>query len=1039
LSAYFSYVDERNLRYGETDDGLRYSIGAAGTAVEFRILGPLEVINDSEHLELHGARQHIVVAMLSLSANRPVTMNRLLEAVYGEDLPPTARSQVQISISSLRKLFASCGQDAVISTHAGSYAIRVGARELDAERFTELLAGAREARDTGNLDLAVARYRDAARLWRGPALDGIDSQLVRSAASRLDEARISSSEDRITLELELGRHHELVSELTELVEEYPLREALRNQLMLALYRCDRMAEALQVYRDTRRTMIEELGIEPGERLHQLEYAILTADPALDLPPRPATIRPDREHIPSLMPADIADFTGREEQVARIARHLVGTSEQQVRLAVPVILVVGKGGVGKTTLAVHAAHTVSDHFADGRLYADLHGAGSHPVSPTQVLERFIRAFGVPGTQIPDGVDERAEMYRNLLADRRILVVLDDAASESQVTPLLPGSASAGVIVTSRNRLTGIAGVIPVEVDVFAAEKSVDLLGRIAGVARVRSQSVAAAAVAAHCGHLPLALRIAGARLAARPHWGVQHLADRLTSEANRLDELRHGEMGIRPSISLTYDSTNECARRLFRRLALLDMPVFSGWLSGALLDIPVADAEELLDDLVNAQLIDVERAGAGAGLDSQYRFHDLIRVFARERLAAEEPVAERQAALKRALGALLFLSEAARSSYYGGDYARLESNAPRWPLPARLVEHLVSDPLSWYDRERGALVAGVRQAAQAGFVELCWTLASSAVPLFESRVYLDDWRTTHDIALSAVRKANHVRGEAAMLYHLGSLHTTLLRFDQASAELAMAAQIFQEVGDDRGFAHATFHLASIDRLSGRLDEATSRYQQALAIFRTSADDVATASVLHGLAQVKLERNEAGAAMELLSEALRLCQTTGYPRLEAQVMLRLGEACLLTEQPGHAAGTFERVLAIATEIGDVIGASYALQGVGVAATRQGDFDRARDALKRAAQLADSVGERMAEARAQIGMSELELVSGNARQAALLAQHSSSVFERMNAPLYQARALSLLSDAHAAMGDAGAAAAAAMEAAALRLKLGSEDPAG
>jgi tetratricopeptide (TPR) repeat protein len=211
-------------------------------------------------------------------------------------------------------------------------------------------------------------------------------------------------------------------------------------------------------------------------------------------------------------------------------------------------------------------------------------------------------------------------------------------------------------------------------------------------------------------------------------------------------------------------------------------------------------------------------------------------------------------------------------------------------------------------------------------------------------------------------------QADLVKILGSLHTTLLRFDQASAELAMAAQIFQEVGDDRGFAHATFHLASIDRLSGRLDEATSRYQQALAIFRTSADEVATASVLHGLAQVKLERNEAGAAMELLSEALRLCQTTGYPRLEAQVMLRLGEACLLTEQPGHAAGTFERVLAIATEIGDVIGASYALQGVGVAATRQGDFDRARDALKRTAQLADSVGERMAEARAQIGMSEL-----------------------------------------------------------------------
>jgi DNA-binding SARP family transcriptional activator/Tfp pilus assembly protein PilF len=1002
--------------------------------VEFRILGPLEVACGSGRLELHGARQQIVVAMLLLNPNRPVGMDRLLEAVYGEDLPPTARSQVQISISALRRLFATGGPDGIISTRAGGYAIRVGDGELDAERFDELLADARQAHDSGNLDLAVARFRDAVRLWRGPALEGIDSQLVRAAASRLDEMRVSASEDRITLELELGRHHELIGELTELVREYPLREALRSQLMLALYRCDRMAEALQVYRDTRCTMIEELGIEPGERLQELERAILTSDPALDPPSAQVTARAARERAPSLLPADIADFTGREEQVSRIAQHLVGTGEQ-VRRAVPVLAVVGKGGVGKTTLAVHAAHAIADQFPDGQLFADLHGAGAHPVSPMRVLERFIRAFGVVGAQIPEGADERAEMYRNLIADRRILVVLDDAASESQVLPLLPGSATAGVIISSRSRLTGIAGVLRIEVDVLAADKSVDLLARIAGVARVREQSAAAAAVAAHCGHLPLALRIAGARLAARPHWSVQQLAERLSNEANRLDELRHGEMGIRPSILLTYEGASKQARKLFRRLAVLDMRVFSGWLGAALLDQPLAVAEDLLDDLVNAQLIEV--AGSGVGLDSQYRFHDLIRVFARERLAAEDPVAERRAALERALGGLLYLSEAARSSYYGGDYARLRSSALRWALPGRLVEALADDPLAWYDRERAALVAGVRQAAQAGFVELCWSLASSAVPLFESRAYLDDWRETHDIALEAVRKAHDVRGEAVMLYHLGSLHTTQLRFDQAFDELATAARLFAEVRDDQGIAHATFHLASIDRLTGRLDDAADRYQQAVAVFRTSGDDVATASVLHGLAQVQLERSEPAEAMQLLSEALRLCQATRYARLEAQVLHRLGEAYLQTGEPGRAAETFERVLAITDEIGDPIGASYALQGLGVAHTRQGHYDQARGALRRAAQLADGVGERMAEARTMVGMSELELASGDARQAAQLGQRAASVFERLNAPLYRARALTVLSEAHAALGHATAAGEAAAESAALRLKLVGEEP--
>lgn len=1002
--------------------------------MEFRILGHLEISAGSERLELHGARQQIVAAMLLLNVSNPVSMDRLLEAIYGEDLPPTARSQAQISISSLRRLLASRTSDAVISTLPGGYAIRIGTGELDSQRFDELVAEAREIRARNDLDQAVARYRDAIRLWRGPALDGIDSQLVRAAASRLDELRITTSEDRIALELELGRHHELVGELTGLVGEYPLREALRGQLMLALYRSDRMAEALQVYRETRSVLIEELGIEPSEHLQQLEHAILTSDPGLDLPSAPVTVQPARPHVPNLLPADIADFTGREEQVGQIEKQLIG-SPGDVRLAVPVLVVWGKGGIGKTTLAVHASHTVAGHFPDGQLYADLHGAGPHPVSAMQVLERFIRAFGVPGSQIPEGLDERAEMYRNLLADRKILVLLDDAARESQVLPLLPGSGSAGVIVTGRTGLTGLAGAVRVEVDVFDADKSVDLLAQIAGTARVRAQSEAAAEVATHCGHLPLALRIAGARLAARPHWSVQQLAERLTGEAHRLDELRHGDMGIRPSILLTYESTSESARRLFRRLALLDVPVFSGWLSAALLDKPLPVAEDLLDDLVNAQLVEV--TGTGSGLASRYRFHDLIRVFARERLAAEEPSAERWAALERALGALLYLADKARARYYGGDYARLRSDAPHWQLPDRLVETLVGDPLSWYDQERVTLVAGVRQAAQAGLAELSWSLASSAVPLFESRVYLDDWRETHDIALEAVRKTHNLRGEAAMLYHMGSLHITLLQFDQAFRELTTAVRLFGDASDDQGIAHATFHLASIDRLSGRLDDATSHYEQALAIFRTSGDNVATASVLQGLAQVKLERDESGAAMELLSEALSLCQATRYPRLEAQILHRLGEACLLTAEFARAVGAFERVLAITSDIGDDIGAAYALQGLGVARTRRGEFDQARTALQQALRRAEDVGEQMARARALLGLGELELACGNARQAADSGQRAADVFDQLKSPLYKARALTLLNEAHLALGDQAAAAAVAAEAAALHGQLVNREP--
>jgi DNA-binding SARP family transcriptional activator/tetratricopeptide (TPR) repeat protein len=996
----------------------------------FKLLGPLEVTAGPDRLDLGGTRQQIVVATLLISANRMVTMDRLLEAIYGEGLPPTSRAQAQISISSLRRMFASHSDEEIISTREHGYVIRVGRGQLDSEQFQELVTAARAARDAGQPSQAVASYRDALRLWRGPALDGIDSQLVRAAASRLDEQRIATNEDRLKLELDLGRHHELVGELTELVHDFPLREQLRGLLMLALYRCDRTAEALEAYRQTRHTMIDELGIEPGTRLQNLQHDILSSDPSLSLPAEQIRIPQFRQQIPNLLPTDIADFTGREEQLSQIRQRLVVATAQDVQQAVPVVVILGKGGVGKTALAVHAAHSVAGHFDGGLLFADLHGGSSHLVGPRQVLERFLRALGVPAAQMPRGLDERAEVYRSLVADRKVLVVLDDAASESQVSPLLPGGGPAGVIITSRRGLTGLAGATQIPLDVFDTDKSLDLLARIAGAARIQADPEAATMVATHCGRLPLALRIAGARLSARPHWTVQQLVERLADETRRLDELRHGDMGIRPSILLTYQSVTEQARRLFRRLALLEMPVFSGWLSAALLDRPLSVAEDVLDDLISAQL--VESAGGGSGVHSQYRFHDLIHVFAREHLAAEEPAAERKAALERALGALLYLADKAHYRYFGGDYARIRCDAPRWPLPERLAEELVSDPLSWYDRERITLLAGVRQAAQAGLVDLSWGLASSIVPLFESRVYPDDWQETHDIALAAAQNAHNVRGQAAMLNSIGSFHLTQQRIEPARKELAEALQLFQETHDEHGMALVARHLAYLDRLSGRLGDATRRYEQALTVLRRIGDLIATAHVLQGLAQVRLELNQLDSAKELLSEALLLCQPARCGSIEAQVLHRMGEAHLQAGEFADAVSAFDLSLAISRAIGDVIGQAYVLQGIGVARVRQAELGQARNALEHARGFAVSAHERLAEARVLLGFSELALASGDPAQAVVFGRQASGMFRSMGALLNDARALTLISEAHAALGDAEAAEVTSTEAAALRAKL-------
>ncbi len=993
--------------------------------MDFKILGPLEVSVGSERLELGGTRQQIVLATLLLSANAVVTVDRLEQAVYGEALPPTARSQAQISISSLRRLFASRGYPSIITTHAQGYVIAAAPQLLDSLRFGDLVAAARTARDAGQLDLAVASYRDALRLWRGQALDGLDSQLLQAAASRLNEQRVAINEDRLSLELDLGRHHELVGELTELAAEYPLRERLRGQLMLALYRCGRTAEALQVYTQTRRTMIDELGIEPGERLQQLQRSILTSDPALDQAASPVRLRPVTKKVPSLLPADIADFTGRQDQVEQVGRQLIDW--EQGRRAAPVVVLTGQGGVGKTRLAVRAAHEVAGHFADGQLFADLHAGTGRPVGPGRVLERFLRALGVPGLQVPEDLDERAEMYRDLVADRKVLVLLDDAAGESQVLPLLPASEAAAVLITSRQRLGGLAGASHVEVGVLDAETSLALLGRIAGRDRVRAQPGAAAAVAGRCGHLPLALRIAGARLAERPHWDIRQLADRLADETRRLDELRHGDLAVRVSISLTYEGVSENARRLLRRLALAEAPAFPAWVAAALLDQPPGEADHALDELVSAWL--VEPVGTGEGVQSRYRLHDLIRVYARERLVADEPPEEQRAALQRALGALLYLANEADHRYDGGDYTRMRSNATTWPLPGPLAEQLVSDPLAWYERERTALVSGVRQAALAGFSELCWGLAFAAATLFQSRGYLDDWRETHDIALDAARRAGDARGQATILYALGSLHMEQGLFSGAREELTTAERLFRDAADEQGIAIVTSQLAALDRQGGQLDDAARRVQQALAILRSGGDRTDLAYALRILAGVKLELGEVDTAIGLLTEALALVHAAQSKRSEAQVLNRLGDAYLQAGELDRAVGAFELALANAHDIGDPVSEAHVLVSLGLARARLGEFGPARGALQRALQQAHANGNRLAEARALRGLGEVALASGDPMQAVVLGQQAAGACRELGARPDEARALNLLSDAHAALGDRPASDAARAQAAALR----------
>lgn len=986
--------------------------------VEYRILSPLEATVDSTPLNLGGIRQQTVLAALLLDANRVVSIDRLVRAVYEEAPPATARAQLQISVSGLRRLFSNQGISDVITTRPQGYMVRAGDENLDALHFRSLVGRARKLRDAGQKEEAAATYRQALGLWRGAALGGMFSEVIQSGASKLNEQRTTAAEECIQLELALGKHSALVSELIGLVDEFPLRERLRGQLMLALYRSGRQAEALQVYRDTRQWMINELGVEPDPQLKRLELSILATDPRLDLPgTRKAAAAPDVPAagpvVPEMLPADIADFTGRDSLVAAgIRERLLLSSHDQSRLAVPIVSLVGKAGVGKTAMAVHVAHEVAADFPGGQLFADLHGGAPDMVGPAQILERFLRALGVNGTAIPDCLEERAEMYRALIATRRTLIILDNVAGERQIRPLLPGKPTSAVIITSRRHIGSLAGAVRVDVTTFAPEQSAELLGRITGAKRVEAEPEATKALAELCGHLPLALRIAGARLAARPHWEITELVERLQDETCRLDELKYADVGIRASLSLTYDSMSEDARRLFRRLAVIGEGPFSAWTGMALLDLPESVVRDLIDELADAQLVDA------TGRHGQYQLHNLIRVFARERLAAEETRKSREVALTRLLGCFLFLLIEARHREYGRDVLIRSHDVPLHPLPDRTVDRILAEPLQWFSRESQMLLPSVRQAAMMGLTEHCWGLAVTSVTFLETHVRLDDWRDTHEVARAAARKGGDRLGQAATLHSLGSLAVTKQNFAAAETHFHQSAEIFDDIGDELGSALAARGLGYLARVHGRFDEATAHYEVALKVFRESADSVAVAYVLHNLAQLRLGKGDEDAAGPLLDEALQLSREGRGRRVEAQVLHRMGQTHMARGEYDDALDAFSQVLDVVRLIGDQTGEAYALHGIGSARFRRGETDEAANALHRALVLAETSDERLIMGRTLVTLGELALATSDADRAVAHLRRALPLFRLMKTPVEEVRGLVILRAAHLAAVDPEAA---------------------
>ncbi|WP_371785125.1 AfsR/SARP family transcriptional regulator [Streptosporangium subroseum] len=990
-------------------------------------------------MPLGGFKQRTLLGALLARPNTAVATEQLIDELWADTEPPlSAAENLRLYIYRIRRALRD--PQRILSQPLGYYLL-VKDGELDSERFEKLLLEGRRALAAGNNARASEVLRHGLDLWRGPSFAGTrGAAIVGGESARLGELRIVALEMRIEADLQLNRHADLIPELTQLATEFPLRERFRVQLMHTFHRTGRQAEALQVYRDTRQLLVAELGLEPGPELRALEKAILVSDDRPDIPVE--NVRRDQVVLharpedsddvspeavnPCLLPRDTTDFTGREEHVRSLCEAILANDEPQMMI----FAIGGRGGVGKTSLVLHVAHRLQDFFTGGQLYVDLHGAEGQPSEAGKVLARFLRAFKVPGSSIPETLDERAEMYRAQLAGRRALIVLDNAADEAQIQPLLPGMPSCVVLVTSRARLTGLSGAHLIELDTLTNEQAIELMIRMCGGDRVGGEPEEAAELVRLCGGLPLALGIIGARLKARPHWSLGRMAQKLADERKRLDELAHGHLDIRASLALSYDGLDHRARHLFRLLGLLDAPDFTDWVTAALLDADISSATDVLEALIDARLVDV--IGMDETGNFRYRFHDLVRLYARERFEKEETEDDRTAAAERLFGSLLSLCERAHTNLTGGEHLIIHGSAPRWHLDRSLIDRLVADPLAWCESERQSIVAAVRQAAEAGIHELSWDLAVTAAPLFEVRRHYDEWQLTHEYALTATRKAGNVRGEAAVLTELGELRLEQNHYSDAATLLEAAMRGHLQADDRHGYALALQKMTIVQRLQGDYDAALRNAQEVLAILDDVHDWTNKILTLRYVGQMLLERGRTDEAEEYLNQALSTAQRAGTRRLHAQVLYRIGELHLSQGEFEKADQEFDHILTVVTELGDVLGTAHALHGLGRVRFRQGRHDEADMLLNRAIAISRETQDRLLQVQVTVSLGELNNERGRPETAVRLLTEAVTICLDLDVPAWQARVLYALGDVYRAQGDGEAATNAWSEASAL-------DPAG
>ncbi|WP_235039330.1 AfsR/SARP family transcriptional regulator [Kibdelosporangium aridum] len=963
------------------------------------MLGPIEVIVAGSSVRLGGPKPRTLLAMLAVRTGRMVVLEQLIDAIWGESPPDRARDAIYTYISTLRRVLG----NEIIVRSGGGYRLDAEPDQVDLHVFTREAAAARRAWAAGRPGETVAHFQAALAVWRGPALGGAQGTWAENERARFDELRLAALEDRVDADLATGRGEALVAELTALVAEQPLRERLRGQLMLALCQAGRPADALECYQEGRRALLEELGLEPGPVLRGAHEQVLRSEDG------PAEQSGEEIAVPSQLPFDIADFTGRVTEVATLRKRLAEETAGSRLCAI-----YGKPGAGKSTLAVHVAHRVREHFPDGQLYAALRGVRA---DPAEVLAGFLRALGVADSAIPDEPDERAHLYRTMLADRRILVVLDDAVGERQVRPLLPGGHASAVLVTSRERLSALDGAAQLGLHVLAEEEALQLLDKVVGDGRVANERDAAREIVRLCGRLPLALRIAGARLAARSRWRLSRMTDRLRKRHRVLQELAIGDLEVRGSLALSYDGLPGRERMALRRLGLLDVSSFGGWVLAPLLRCSAADAEEAVERLVDAQLLDVSTTDDSGSL--RYQVHDLTRAFARERGEAEETVETIRTAVARAAECWIGLVVAA-----GHGMPRATFDVVRAPiLEQYLDEHdlneIVVDREAWFDAEENALVGLVERVSELDLTDVATRLAAALCSSrFAVRNLFGQWWRTHSAALTAVRRTGDRLSEARLLAGLGWLRYEQDCFIEATEYYDQALVAYERSGDRHGQAITRLALSTVQREHGQLAAAQSSLDQVLTELRLLDDRPAIAQALHGIGRVLTEQGELDAALTACTQACAAYESFGDRSGWAIALRSVGIVHRAAGRLDDAARWCTRAVDVLRGLDDRLMSAYAVQALAKVRIRQGRGGELREDLLECMHTCNEMQDGFGQALMLRTIGELDLAVGRHADARHHLERAIQWWDVLGLPVWRARTLRDLATTLDGLGETAAA---------------------